>query len=258
MLSGAAERLAEVVYGKLNTKTRTVKLGYAQRCAAHYASATDAAEAVACGEAAVRAAVEGKSGFMVKIVRLQSDSIQVDHRIAAVVGHRQRGTLRAARLDQRGRFHAQRKIHRIRPPVDRRRSESADRGRPAEIRDAGKSPRRETAPAAGVVSKSPPPPVHSTLDIAGRVRFTARDFSMSMNREHLTKAKSLGFSDRQIAHLTGQTEDAVRALRKKLGLDAELPSGGHLRRGIRGLHALLLFHLRLRRRRNQAPATNAR
>src|SRR5260221_10536023 len=39
-----------------------------------------------------------------------------------------------------------------------------------------------------------------------------------MNIEQLTKAKSLGFSDRQIAHLTGTTEDAVRAERKKLGL----------------------------------------
>ena len=39
-----------------------------------------------------------------------------------------------------------------------------------------------------------------------------------MNVEQLTKAKSLGFSDKQIAHLTGQTEDAVRALRKELGL----------------------------------------
>jgi carbamoyl-phosphate synthase large subunit len=39
-----------------------------------------------------------------------------------------------------------------------------------------------------------------------------------MNRELLAKAKSLGFSDRQIAHLTGQTEDGVRAERKKLGL----------------------------------------
>jgi carbamoyl-phosphate synthase large subunit len=39
-----------------------------------------------------------------------------------------------------------------------------------------------------------------------------------MNRDSLAKAKALGFSDRQIAHLTGQTEDAVRAERKKLGL----------------------------------------
>src|SRR5712675_1623967 len=39
-----------------------------------------------------------------------------------------------------------------------------------------------------------------------------------MTPELLAKAKSLGFSDRQIAHLTGQTEDAVRAERKQLGL----------------------------------------
>ena len=73
VLSGAAERLAEIIQEKLKTKTRTVKLGYAQRCAAHYASATDAEEAARCGEAAVRAAVDGQSGFMVKIVRTQSN-----------------------------------------------------------------------------------------------------------------------------------------------------------------------------------------
>ena len=39
-----------------------------------------------------------------------------------------------------------------------------------------------------------------------------------MNAELLAKAKSLGFSDRQIAHLTGRSEDDVRAERKKLGL----------------------------------------
>jgi carbamoyl-phosphate synthase large subunit len=39
-----------------------------------------------------------------------------------------------------------------------------------------------------------------------------------MNAEQLAKAKALGFSDRQIAHLTGVTEDAVRAERKRLGL----------------------------------------
>jgi 6-phosphofructokinase 1 len=69
VLSGAAEALAEIVEGKLGTKTRTVKLGYAQRAAAHFASATDANNAHACGAAAVKAAIEGRSGFMVKIVR---------------------------------------------------------------------------------------------------------------------------------------------------------------------------------------------
>src|SRR5580698_7698579 len=39
-----------------------------------------------------------------------------------------------------------------------------------------------------------------------------------MNRELLAKAKSLGFSDRQIGHLTGKSEAAVRALRAQLGL----------------------------------------
>ncbi|MFN3407656.1 MAG: carbamoyl-phosphate synthase large subunit [Limisphaerales bacterium] len=42
-----------------------------------------------------------------------------------------------------------------------------------------------------------------------------------MTPELLARAKSLGFSDRQIAHLTGTTEDAIRAERKRLGL---LPS----------------------------------
>lgn len=73
VLSGASDRVAELVQEKLKTKTRTVKLGYSQRAAAHFASATDVAEAVACGEAAVRAAMEGKSGFMVKLVRSQSE-----------------------------------------------------------------------------------------------------------------------------------------------------------------------------------------
>jgi len=72
VLSGAAEYLAELVSHKLNVKSRSVKLGYAQRAAEHYASATDMTEAAACGEAAVRAATDGKSGFMVKLVRINS------------------------------------------------------------------------------------------------------------------------------------------------------------------------------------------
>src|SRR5213080_800397 len=38
------------------------------------------------------------------------------------------------------------------------------------------------------------------------------------NAEQLARAKSLGFSDRQIAHLTGRTEDQIRDERKKIGL----------------------------------------
>ncbi len=39
-----------------------------------------------------------------------------------------------------------------------------------------------------------------------------------MNPDLLAKAKALGFSDRQIAHLTGRSEAEVRALRRQLGL----------------------------------------
>lgn len=69
VLAGAAEELKEVVQGKLTTKTRTALLGYAQRAAAHCASLTDSTNAFACGEAAIRAAMAGQSGCMVKIVR---------------------------------------------------------------------------------------------------------------------------------------------------------------------------------------------
>ncbi|HAV65438.1 MAG TPA: 6-phosphofructokinase [Verrucomicrobiales bacterium] len=78
VLSGAADALKEIIQHKLELKTRTVKLGYAQRAAAHYGSQTDAEEAFACGEAAVRAAVEGKSGFMVKLVRTSRDPYRWD------------------------------------------------------------------------------------------------------------------------------------------------------------------------------------
>jgi 6-phosphofructokinase len=69
VLAGAAEELKEIIQGKMNLKTRTVLLGYAQRAASHYSSLTDTNNGFACGEAAVRAAVAGQSGFMVKIVR---------------------------------------------------------------------------------------------------------------------------------------------------------------------------------------------
>jgi carbamoyl-phosphate synthase large subunit len=41
---------------------------------------------------------------------------------------------------------------------------------------------------------------------------------MPLSAEQLAKAKSLGFSDRQIANLTGKSEDEIRAERKRLGL----------------------------------------
>jgi carbamoyl-phosphate synthase large subunit len=48
--------------------------------------------------------------------------------------------------------------------------------------------------------------------------FFGNVFVERLNPESLAKAKSLGFSDRQIANLTGQSEDAVRAERKRVGV----------------------------------------
>ena len=78
LLSGAAEKIAEIVHGKLDLKTRTVKLGYAQRCASHFASQTDVNCAAMCGEAAVRAAIDGRSGFMVKLIRNAGNTFSTD------------------------------------------------------------------------------------------------------------------------------------------------------------------------------------
>jgi len=52
------------------------------------------------------------------------------------------------------------------------------------------------------------------------VRLTSPEFfrAMPLSAEQLAKAKSFGFSDRQIANLTGRTEDELRAERKRLGL----------------------------------------
>jgi len=74
VLSGAADYLKDIVEEKLGTKTRTVKLGYAQRAAAHFASATDVEEAFACGVSAVKAAIGGKSGYMVTLKRTNADT----------------------------------------------------------------------------------------------------------------------------------------------------------------------------------------
>jgi 6-phosphofructokinase 1 len=74
VLAGAAEKLKEFIQEKLNTKTRTVMLGYAQRAAAHWASLTDVNNGFACGESAVRAAIQGQSGYMVKIMRKPSSN----------------------------------------------------------------------------------------------------------------------------------------------------------------------------------------
>ena len=72
-LGGTAQALASLIAGRLGVKTRGVELSTLQRCAAHAASRTDVREAFHAGEAAVRAALDGKTGQMVSLRRTGDD-----------------------------------------------------------------------------------------------------------------------------------------------------------------------------------------
>ncbi len=68
-LGGVADVLGAFIEKEVGVKTRTNKVGTAQRNAMHFASLTDIDEAVECGRAAVRKAAKGQSGYMVTLVR---------------------------------------------------------------------------------------------------------------------------------------------------------------------------------------------
>ena len=68
-LSGTGKALEHAVKAELGCKVRSVELNISQRCGAHIASATDIAESVCVGRAAVKAACEGVTREMMVIVR---------------------------------------------------------------------------------------------------------------------------------------------------------------------------------------------
>jgi 6-phosphofructokinase 1 len=71
-LGGVAPVVAEIVKSKLGYKYHWAVSDYLQRSARHVASATDVEQAYAVGEAAVRFAMEGKSGVMPVIKRISN------------------------------------------------------------------------------------------------------------------------------------------------------------------------------------------
>ena len=115
---------------------------------AHCASLTDVNNAFACGEAAVKAAIDGKSGYMVKIVRRDRGQWrgQLDHRPATVERHRQRRTFHSARVDQRRRFPPNEKFVEYARPWSKAKSKFRPR-RFAQIHQLGKGGRGETSRA---------------------------------------------------------------------------------------------------------------
>jgi ATP-dependent phosphofructokinase / diphosphate-dependent phosphofructokinase len=69
----AGEYLRLLLEQQLGVRARAAKLGLLQRVAAHCGSQTDNDEAYVCGQAAVRAAVNGESGKMVILLRGDGD-----------------------------------------------------------------------------------------------------------------------------------------------------------------------------------------
>jgi len=71
-LGGVADMLKAVIEKEIGIKVRWNKLGTNQRIAMHFASLTDVYEAYMCGQAAVKAAINGENGKMITLVREES------------------------------------------------------------------------------------------------------------------------------------------------------------------------------------------
>ena len=84
-LGGAADYLQGLVEQNMpGIKARTVKLGMAQRAAAHAGSKTDADEAFLAGQAAVKAAINGETDKMVTLIRGDQDHYTVETGLATL------------------------------------------------------------------------------------------------------------------------------------------------------------------------------
>lgn len=68
-LSGIGKCLENIVSKELNCKVRSIELNVMQRCSSHIASLTDLCESEEIGEAAVEAALDGKTGRMMSYNR---------------------------------------------------------------------------------------------------------------------------------------------------------------------------------------------
>ncbi len=81
-LGGAGEYLRSLAEENLSVKARSIKLGMAQRAAAHCAAKSDSDEAFMAGQAAVRAAVSGETDKMVILVRTEADGYSCETGLA--------------------------------------------------------------------------------------------------------------------------------------------------------------------------------
>ena len=89
---------------------------------------------------------------------------------------------------------------------------------------------------------------HSPTNWPASASCCARAAARTSLPDLLRRAKECGFSDVQLAHLWGGDEEHIAAHAPGARHHPGLQAGGHLRRRVRGLHPLLLLHLRVGRR----------
>lgn len=75
-LSGSGKYLSNLISREIGCKSRGIELNTLQRCASHMASLVDITEAYQVGAAAVKAALEGKTGEMVILTRVSKGPYQ--------------------------------------------------------------------------------------------------------------------------------------------------------------------------------------
>jgi len=78
-ISGTGKVLENIIREKIGCKVRSIELNLMQRCAAHIASATDINEAKMLGMKALQCALEGTSGEMSSIKRINSNPYTVEY-----------------------------------------------------------------------------------------------------------------------------------------------------------------------------------
>lgn len=78
-LSGTGRILEEAVSEKIGCKVRSIELNLLQRCASHFLSRTDILESERLGQNAVTLALEGKTGLMSSLKRIEGEEYDVEY-----------------------------------------------------------------------------------------------------------------------------------------------------------------------------------
>ena len=78
-LGGVAQVLTTFVKERLNLPNRSIELNLPQRCSSHISSLTDIEEAFNCGYKAVEFMLNGNSGKMVSMVRINNEPYEIEY-----------------------------------------------------------------------------------------------------------------------------------------------------------------------------------